>query len=172
MAKSIMTLCLKEIVHWNQWVSYFPTKLMTYTEKVMSLSSINLVKMVISHRYQCNSYCTRRSSCIYFIWFAKDGDSVCFMYDMMKAFCKQLTKKKGILFKTSTCSNCWWFLKRKTCCKWKCKCLSTTLRKNQATHTEKPAHEFSSISQTCVYYVDLSLNKPFWHIFVIRVLYV
>ena len=39
--------------------------------------------------------------------------------------------------------------------------LSTTLRKNQATHTEKPAHEFSSISQTCVYYVDLSLNKPF-----------
>ena len=43
----------------------------------------------------------------------------------------------------------------------KAQMLSTTLRKNQATHTEKPAHEFSSISQTCVYYVDLSLNKPF-----------
>lgn len=95
MAKSIMTLCLKEIVHWNQWVSYFPTKLMTYTEKVMSLSSINLVKMVISHGYQCNSYCTRRSSCKYFIWFAKDGDSVCFMYDMMKALLQTINQGEG-----------------------------------------------------------------------------
>lgn len=41
-----------------------------------------------------------------FTWFAKDGDSVCLMYNMMKTLLQTKTKNKGILFQASPCSNC------------------------------------------------------------------